>query len=272
MESHKQKPLLDGDFNVDILAEEENTGRKVIIENQLEATNHEHLGKLMTYAAGHDAEIIIWVVKEAREEHRHAVDWINDHTDGKINIFIVKLELWQIGESPYAPKFQVVSSPNDWARAIKESVARGNLSDTKALQLEFWNKFKEYAQNKKTKLRLRNTSPQHWYDISYGSSQSHIALTINTQSDTIACEIYIGDSKSLFAELSKHKQEIEQELGEKLEWMELPGKKASRIKLSKEGAVSETAKWEEYFEWLKTKAEDFQKAFLKYAKDRKSVV
>ncbi|HXZ94442.1 MAG TPA: DUF4268 domain-containing protein, partial [Dehalococcoidia bacterium] len=217
-------------------------------------------------AAGHDAEIIIWVVKEAREEHRHAVDWLNDHTDGKINIFVVKLELWQIGDSPYAPKFQVISSPNDWARAMRESATSTALSETKAMQLEFWNKFKEYAQNKKSKLRLRKTYPQHWYDITYGNSESHISLTVNTQSNTLGCEIYIPDWKELFKGLIKYKADIEQELGDKLEWMELQGKKASRIKLSREGAIEETGKWEEYFEWFKKKAENFQNVFPKYIK------
>ncbi len=92
-----------GKFNVDILAEEENTGRKIIIENQLETTNHDHLGKIITYASGYDAEIIIWIVREAREEHKQAIDWLNDHSDEQSNFFLIKMELWQIGNSVYAP-------------------------------------------------------------------------------------------------------------------------------------------------------------------------
>ena len=110
-----------GKFSVDILAEEENTGRKIIIENQLEMTNHEHLGKIITYASGYDAEIIIWIIKDVRDEHKQAVDWLNEHTDDKINFFAIKMELWQIGNSPFAPKFQIISKPNDWAKAIKKS-------------------------------------------------------------------------------------------------------------------------------------------------------
>jgi len=255
-----------GKFNVDILAEEENTGRKIIIENQLETTNHDHLGKVITYASGYDAEIIIWLVKEAREEHQQAIDWLNNHLDEQANFFLIKMELWQIGNSEFAPKFQKISEPNDWAKAIKKSSTQGNLTETKILQLNFWTKFKEYAENQSSKLRLRKTSPQHWYDISIGSSECHITLTVNSQKDLIACEIYIGNSKETFYALEKYKEKIEQELSEKLEWLSMEGKKSSRIKLSREGNINEEENWEEYFSWLKETAEKFQKVFIKYIK------
>jgi len=259
-----------GKFNVDILAEEENTGRKIIIENQLEPTNHEHLGKVITYASGHDAEIIIWIVKDVRDEHKQAIDWLNEHTDEKINFFAIKMELWQIADSPAAPKFHIVSKPNDWAKIIKKSVGQSSLTDTKVLQLDFWNKFKEYVNNNHSNLRLRKTYPQHWYDISLGVSDAHISLTINTQSNEIGCEIYIPDKKEVFVFLQENKEKIEQELSESLEWMELQGKKASRIKLSKEADVNTTDNWEDYFEWMKKTAERFQKVFSKYIKQMKT--
>lgn len=257
-----------GRFNVDILAEEENTGRKIIIENQLESTNHDHLGKIITYASGYDSEIIIWIVKEVRDEHRQAIDWLNEHTDEKINFFVIKMELWQIGDSSVAPKFQIVSQPNDWTKTIKKSAAQSTLTDTKLLQLDFWNKFKEYTQNKKTKLRLRKASPQHWYDISIGSSDCHISLTINTQDALLGCEIYIPDTKDLFYELKKNKNKIEKDLGEKLEWMELPEKKASRIKkwTGMENEFEDTDDWNHHFEWFIYQAENFRKVFSKHIK------
>jgi hypothetical protein len=254
-----------GSFNVDILAEEENTGRKIIIENQLEATDHDHLGKLITYASGYDAKIIIWVVKEIREEHRQAIDWLNEHTDDELNFFIIKVELWKIGDSPCAVKFQVVSRPNDWAKSIRQSTSNANLSDTKLLQLEFWNGFKEFATQKGTSLKLRKTFPQHWYDMSYGVSGSNVTLTINTQSKSIGCEIYIHDSKESYYSYEQNKEKIESELGYQLEWMELPNKKASRIKVSTTADINNRSKWENHFEWLKKTAEQFQKVFCKYA-------
>lgn len=253
-----------GKFSVDILAEEENTGKKIIIENQLESSNHDHLGKILTYASGYDAKIIIWILKDIRDEHKRAIDWLNEHTDEDINFFAIKMELWKIGESPPAPKFQVVSQPNDWAKAIKKSASQSQTTNTDLLKLEFWNKFKDYSKSKGTRLRLRKVVPQHWYDISIGSRDAHISLTINTREDFLGCEIYIGNSKELFNRLQGHKAVIEAELGEGLEWMELPGKKASRIKVSKEADVDDEAHWEEYFSWLLNRAEKFHKVFSKY--------
>lgn len=250
-----------GKFNVDILAEEENTGRKIVIENQLETTNHDHLGKLITYASGFDAEIVIWIVKDVRDEHKQAVDWLNDHTDDKINIFAIKMELWQIGDSPYAPKFQIISKPNDWAKAIKKSTAQSNLTDTKLMQLEFWTQFKGYAASNQSSLRLRKAYPQHWYDISIGNSKSHLCLIVDTQNNQIRCEFYIPNSKELFKALYAEKDSISNKLDYELEWMELEGKKASRIKTVFDADVNDSENWEKCFSWLMNAAQNFQSVF-----------
>lgn len=255
-----------GSFSVDILAEEENTGRKIIIENQLEPTNHDHLGKIITYAAGHEASIIIWIVSDIREEHRRAVDWLNEHTDEDIYFFLVKMELWQIGYSDAAPKFQVESKPNDWAKIVKNTLNQNTLTEATILQFNFWNGFVEFAKKRKTHLKLRKTYPQHWFDISIGSSEAHIALTVNTVEDLIACEIYIKESKALYKYLEQFREDIEKEVGEKLEWMELPDRKASRIKISQEGSIMNKEEWGKRFNWLLTEAELFQKTFSKYIK------
>lgn len=108
-----------GSFNVDIYAQEAGTGRKVIIENQLEETNHDHLGKVITYAAGKGAQVIIWVVSHARDEHRQAIEWLNEHTDNDFGFFLVEIELWTIGDSKPAPRFNVVGQPNEWTKALR---------------------------------------------------------------------------------------------------------------------------------------------------------
>ena len=255
-----------GDFNVDILAEEENTGKKIIIENQLEITNHDHLGKIITYASGYDAEVVIWVVKDVREEHRRAIDWLNEHTDESTEFYLVKIELWQIDNSPYAHKFEIISKPNDWAKTVKDSVGTGELTQTKIKQLEFWNGLKDYAKKNNSKLRFHKSAPQHWNSMSIGSNDAHISLTINSRENLFAVELYISNNKELYAHLLEKKDTIEQELGEKLEWMELPGKKASRIKASYQGDFSKEDQWETSFFWLLNVAEKFRNVFPKYLK------
>lgn len=259
-----------GRYSVDILAEEDNTGRKIIIENQLEMTNHDHLGKIVTYASGFDAEIVIWIVKDVRDEHKQAVEWLNEHTDDKINIFAIRMELWQIGDSPYAPKFHIVSKPNDWAKAIKKSASiSSDLSDRKLMQLEFWTQFKEYASSHGSSLRLRKAYPQHWYDISIGNSKSHLSLVVDADNEQVRCEFYIPDSKSLFKALRENKNAIEAKLPHELEWMELEGKKASRIRAVHTIDVADNSNWEASFQWLMDTAQQFQTVFTEQLKRMK---
>jgi hypothetical protein len=220
-----------GDFNVDILAEEESTGKKIIIENQLEITNHSHLGQIITYASGYNASVVVWITKDAREPHRRAIDWLNEHTDESIEFYLVKIELWQIADSPYAPKFEILSKPNDWAKVVKESIGQGELTETRLNQLEFWTGFIEYAKGRQTTLRFQKAHPQHWADISIGSTEAHVDLTINSKDNLFSAGLYIPDNKELYARLLQRKSEIEKDLNEPVEWMENPGKKASRIRI-----------------------------------------
>jgi len=252
-----------GGFNVDIYAEEPNTSKKVIIENQLERTDHDHLGKLITYASGLDAEIIIWIVKEVLEEHQQAINWLNEHTDEHINFFAIKMEVWQIGNSEPAAKFHVISQPNNWTKSVKQSIKKAGYSDTQLLQLKFWDAFKQYATDKNYNLRLRKTYAQHWYDVSIGKSDCHMSLTINSQKNECACEIYIPNSKEAFSTFLNNKEAIEGQTG-KLLWMELPNKKACRIKKISKGNLKKEEQWLEYFKWMADTAVLMQNTFNNY--------
>lgn len=255
-----------GKFNVDILAEEENTGRKIVIENQLETTNHDHLGKLITYASGFDAEIIIWIVKDVRDEHKQAIDWLNEHSDEHANYFAIKMEVWQIGDSPFAPKFQVISQPNDWAKAVKKGRTESELSEIKLMQFEFWTDFRNFGQERNSNLRFRKPYPQHWYDIGIGIPKAHISLIVDTRNNQIRCELYIPDDKELYQGLESFRDSIESELTCELEWMFLEDRKASRVRTITDADISDSQNWEEYFSWLLTKTTDFQNVFGKYYK------
>ncbi|MBA2868871.1 DUF4268 domain-containing protein [Methanococcus maripaludis] len=254
-----------GNFNVDILAEDPDCDRKIIIENQLEKTDHDHLGKLITYASGHNAEIIIWIVEKAREEHKRAIEWLNENIDEKINFFLIQLEVWRIGESMPAPKFQIISRPNDWAKTIKHASDSGRLTNVKALQLEFWESFKEYVEDKGLNFKLRKPRPQHWYDISYGNSSSHLTVTVDTRTSAINCMMYIEDNMDLYYKFHDHKEEIEKELGFSLEWAELPGKKASKMYITRNNINFENkTAWKNYFGWITGKLELLRDVFTKY--------
>lgn len=254
-----------GRYNVDLVADDIDTKRKVIIENQLEPTNHKHLGQLLTYASAYDASIIIWVVTDYTEEHRQAIDWFNRNISDNISFFLVQIEVYKIGNSGPAPKFNIVCEPNDWGKAVKKSNTGDAVSELKLLQKEFWECFKEYASSRVKTLNLgRAPKPQHWYNISIGTSRCHIALTLNTQKSYIGCEIYIRNDKALYDSFYKNKDTIESLIGSELEWMELPDATASRILLTHAGNPKERKRWDEYNTWYVDTIEKFSLAFKPY--------
>lgn len=261
----KQTEANVGRFNVDILAEEETTERKIIIENQLEMTDHSHLGQLITYAAGLEADYIIWIVRDVREEHKQAIDWLNEHTDDHVNFFLVAIELWQIESSPPAPKFNIISRPNEWKRSIRTSTSDGDLTDTKTRQLEFWQQFKEFASGKHPELKLRTPRPRHWYDVAIGRSDCHIAFITDSRKDKVGCELYIPDSKELYRSFLNSRAEIEKQLGlvGTLDWQELPGKKASRIRVLNGFNFDDEGTWETAFSWLADTCCNFKNVFFR---------
>ena len=253
-----------GSFNVDIFAKEIGTNRKVIIENQLEDTNHDHLGKLITYASGKGAEVIVWVVKRARDEHRQAIEWLNQHTDSNIGFFLLEIELWQIGDSMKAPRFNIVEKPNDWSKTMKTIEG---LSNTDLLKLEFWTGFNDAMNNNdlfKNHFRTRKASPQHWYDLSIGSSAYHVCLTINTQKQCIGADIYIDDDKELFAQFKSHKDEIAAMLNSEVDWRE--AKKACRICISTDISPKKRESWSKAYNWFLEKAIIYKEIAAKYGK------
>lgn len=237
-----------GSFSTDILAVEANTNNKIIIENQLEATNHDHLGKIITYASGHDAKTIIWIVKNAREEHRQAIDWLNEHTDEEINIFLCNIELWKINDSPIAPKFQIVSSPNNWSKTVKRSLDN-KMTSTKMLQYDYWTKVKDEIDQHYDKFNSRKPQAQSWYNLAIGSSLAHLSMDVNTKTSEIKAQIWIPNSKPLFDHLYSSKDEIESELGFEMNWERLDNKKASYISIIKGLDILDETNWDESIKW-----------------------
>ena len=169
------KEVFVGPYRCDIVAKDETTNNVVIIENQLEFTNHDHLGKVITYAAGLNAKYIVWIVKEAKEEHRAAVEWLNNNSSNEINFFLIEIHAYQIGDSDPAPKFEVIEKPNDFVKKNKTNSRDGELNKSQSERLIFWEQFNQILIERGRPFNVRKATTDHWYDVAIGSSIAHIA-------------------------------------------------------------------------------------------------
>ena len=216
-------------YRCDLFAKDETTGIKVIIENQLEMSNHDHLGKIITYASGLDAKVVVWIVKEAREEHRSAIEWLNNNTNSNINFFLIEIHAYKIGNSDNAPMFQVIEQPNDFIKNNKSINSNDTMNKSQSQRLEFWNQFNNVLIEKGKPFNVRKATTDHWYNVAIGTSDAHIDITLVNKDSVIGVELYITDNKELFDKLYQRKDEIEKDLGFKLDWRRLNNSKASRI-------------------------------------------
>ncbi len=220
-----------GAYKCDIVAHDEFKDYTVIIENQLEESNHDHLGKIITYASGLNASVIVWIVKKARAEHRSAIEWLNNHTDENVNFFLLEIHAYCIGDSAPAPKFEVIEQPNDYK---KNSVNSKDLSEAEQVRrqarINFWSIFNDTIKERGTPFNIRKPTSDHWYAVAIGRSDAHISVTAVNKDGYIGVALYISDNKDLYDELFKNHTEIDAEFDFKLEWQRLDGKKACRIK------------------------------------------
>lgn len=223
------KEVYVGSYRCDLVAVDETTGIKVIIENQLEATNHDHLGKIITYASGLDANVIIWIVKEAREEHRSAIEWLNNNMAKEISFFLIEIHAYKIGDSLPAPKFEIIEKPNDFVKNTISSKS-DNLSKTEAQRLNFWTEFNHVITENGKPFNPRKATTNQWYDVALGTSEAHLSITLVNQEGNICIDVYINDNKELFDNLLSQKEEIESKLGFPMVWERLDDRKASKIK------------------------------------------
>lgn len=258
-----------GLFRADILCKDTVSDHWVLIENQLEATDHKHLGQLLTYAAGLNAVTIIWVAEKFTEEHRATLDWLNEITDSHINFFGLEIELWKIDASPVAPKFNIVCKPNDWVKTVSEAAGRINLSDTKQMQLEYWTAFREYLLKNSKLLRPQKPLPQHWTNIAIGRSHFHLVATVNTWDKQMSVYLCLTgpNAKPHFYLLQKEKDSIEKEMGTPLEWRELPENKESHLTIRHNADPTDRSAWAQQHEWLTKQLETFHRVLSKRIKD-----
>ena len=255
-----------GTFSLDLLARDTGTNRTVIIENQLEPTNHDHLGKLLTYAGGYDANVIVWVAREFRDEHRQALDWLNQRTDEDTEFFGVTLEVWTIDGSRPAPHFNTIAAPNEWRREAIRSVRAGKTSDRNRRYGRF---FQELIDSLRERgfTNARKGLPQNWYLFSAGHAQRVQFGATFTQGEKARVEVYVDNTdkdwnKMLFDQLMEQKESIESELSESLEWARLDHRRASRIAILRQGSIDDDQETlDEIANWMIGKLLAFKRVF-----------
>ncbi len=218
-----------GSYRCDILCKDEITGKTVLVENQLEQTNHDHLGKLITYASGLDAAVVVWIVAEARPEHSSAIEWLNLHTDDTISFFLIEIHAFKIGDSDPAPQFQIIQQPNDFVKTVKSLAKNAELSKAESGRVEFWTQLNDYIDQHGKPFNKHKATTDHWYNVAVGSSKCHVSIDLLNLKHMIRVGLYIPDNKELYDKINADKEQFEQAVGYDLDWQRLNNKKAAYI-------------------------------------------
>jgi len=269
-----------GSFTLDIIGVDLDSGHTVIVENQLERPDHGHLGQLLTYAGGTHPKTIVWISTEFREEHRAALDWLNEQTDEEVNFFGVQISAVRIGNSQPAALFEVVARPNAWEKQVRKSTESNVLTESQERYIRFWNEVFDVVKAKHPDWRSLMRKPVvkvSWVTFSSGLTGLWLAYGfVGPASDRDQCqgvkalrtELYFGSedeqvNAERFQVALENRQRIEEAFGGPLSFEKLPDKKASRISAYMEGAAGDEQRWPEYIEWLIKTQERFRTAFIK---------
>lgn len=253
-----------GDFALDLIGRDLSTGDVVIVENQLEATNHTHLGQILTYAAGTDAGIIVWISTSFREEHRQAIDWLNEHTAEELRFFGVELGAVRIGDSAPAPLLRVVSQPNDWQKHIRTVSRVRDSSGRGALYRAFWSRFLTRLNEVHPDwTRAKSTGNNY---ISFRSQARGVAFNlVFSEGDRLSAMLWIdvGDAAEnveIYRRLEKQKTLMEETAGTELLWDFDEGRKAQKVIAASSGRIEDEEHYEVFISWLIETSERLRRA------------
>ncbi|MEJ2407074.1 MAG: DUF4268 domain-containing protein [Candidatus Thiodiazotropha sp.] len=233
-----------GGFSLDLLASDLGSNRLVTIENQLESTDHDHLGKLLTYAAGFDAAIVIWVASSIRDEHRQALEWLNQKTDEETAFFGVVVEVIQIDEGKPALNFNPVVIPNEWQK-VRRGTGRASQSAKGEAYRAFFQVLIDDLREKHRFTNARLGQAQNWYSFASGVPGFKVTYGVNfCLGNRARAEVYIdhGDgekNKKLFDLLLAERDGVEKEFGGELSWERMDDRQASRIAVYRSGAIED---------------------------------
>lgn len=256
-----------GAFNVDLVAEDEN-GNPVIIENQLGKSDHDHLGKIITYLTAIEAKAAIWIVSEPRPEHISAISWLNGSSAA--SFYLLKIQAIQIDDSKPAPLLTLIVGPSDESRQIGER--KKEMAERYNIRERFWSQLLEYSRTQ-TKLHATISPSRHNY-IGTGAGSSGLGYNYSITQHEANIELYIDKGKEMdeqnlhiFRQLLKHREEIEKKFGDTLEWQELENKRACRIRKTISGGYRDPEpEWPEIHRRMVDTMIRLEKALAPYIK------
>lgn len=259
-----------GPYSADILAKDA-SGEYVVIENQFGKTNHDHLGKLLTYSAALGASSVVWIAEKFTDEHRKAMDWLNEKTIDSLSLYAVQLEVLQINDSLPAIRFNVICQPNEVVRSATAAKEAGLLTETQQLQLEFWTMFQKRLLEKKVVPSAHTPRPQYWFDVRLGNSNIFLSNIFDTSGGRIGVRVYIRGqiADQALQQLEPQKAAIEAEIGQPLAWNPTPENKDKIIGLFRAVDPPKREDWPEYCDWLVDYVAKFRKVFIPRIKELK---
>jgi hypothetical protein len=227
------------------------------------------LGKVITYAAGYDARYLIWIVKEVLPEHLKAIEWLNEHLDESIRCFLIRIEVWQIGDSKPAPRFEVVSVKNDWVSTLKQSASKSEFSALQLKQLDYWEKFIDFSKRIDPAMKYYKPGARQWLNYSINDPIAHIALTLQSQKNRLGTELYIERDKNLLEFLKQHEAEINAALDDEVIWFSANIASGLRV-ASHVSDIFDENSLESHFEWMHEKTILFKKVLTPMVQEYKT--
>lgn len=254
-----------GGFSLDLLGRDLSDESVVIVENQLEQSDHMHLGQILTYAAGTSPKTIVWISTGFRPEHRAALDWLNEHTDPDTRFFGIEIEVVQIGDSIPAPNFKLVAQPNDWGKQVKAATGAGAMTERSKLYWEFWEKFLNRVQTEHPGwTNAKTPTREGWFQLPTG--MSGVAYETAFAQQGLRVQLYFSSpdaatNESRFHALRTAKEQFEQALGQVAEWDDKPGRKAAAVYVQSEfKSVLSVDEWPAMLDWVMDRHVKFRQA------------
>ena len=252
-----------GDYPADVVGHALGDEKHVIvIENQFGRTNHDHLGKLLTYAAMHSAMTGIWISEQISNDHRKVIDWLNENTPSHVSLYLAQLKAYRIGESPVAPQLDVVSRPNIQAKLQAKENGQ-DLTQIEKWRQKVWEDILNYIRNQNPPFSVQSASDDHWSNISIGRSKFWIGLTLVPKNQRIGCELAMNPvwKDEAFNQLIAQKDAIEKELGAALDWRPMSDNKSARVLLEAPIDPKDDDNRQAVKEWMFEQSVAFYKAF-----------